>query len=116
MPFQPAANDAQKPTSIIITSVASTGSRLRRFLAIFTSNDRLILVSHSSFRPPYIRILPWFEENLKKIVTMEFSPRGEWLLVVTADATIYIIPSSSFLDLGQRKTDLLLSLCVELTA
>jgi hypothetical protein len=82
----------------MIHAVASGGVRDRQFLAVFTSNDHLILRSSSRDHPPYVRLVPWFKDQMKKIVAMEFSPSCEWLLTVTADATLNLVPCTAFLQ------------------
>jgi len=75
----------------------STRSRTH-YSALFCSNDHLILRSQSNNGVPFVRMISWFREQVKRIVTMDFSPSCEWLLCVSIDATIYLIPVKSFLS------------------
>jgi hypothetical protein len=45
--------------------------------------------------------VPWWKDRTRKIVALDFSPSGEWLLVVAADSSMYIVPVTSFLQVGQ---------------
>lgn len=46
---------------------------------------------------PVIRQLCWFNCPDKKIKALSFDASGLWLLIVTQDATIYILPVYSLL-------------------
>ncbi|XP_054722034.1 uncharacterized protein LOC129231695 [Uloborus diversus] len=47
---------------------------------------------------PVIRQLGWFNNPSKQITSLSFDSSGIWLLVVTQDATLYILPVLSLLE------------------
>ncbi|GFY45525.1 x-linked retinitis pigmentosa GTPase regulator homolog [Trichonephila inaurata madagascariensis] len=79
-----------------IVLAAYTENKDNSVLALVCSNGYLLfrLVS-AKLEVPVIRQLCWFNNPEKEIRALSFDSSGMWLLTVTRDATLYILPISS---------------------
>eukprot|EP01127_Copromyxa_protea_P018804 TRINITY_DN5996_c0_g2_i1.p1 TRINITY_DN5996_c0_g2~~TRINITY_DN5996_c0_g2_i1.p1 ORF type:complete len:1186 (-),score=164.77 TRINITY_DN5996_c0_g2_i1:961-4518(-) len=82
--------DNKSPATISLS--ASGGYSGHEFVAFYLSNDYFLFRLVGSSGVPVVRQLPWFKEPQRKIVAMDFNPSARWLLCITADLTIVIIP------------------------
>lgn len=91
-------------TKFVTVNVAvSGGNRKNQFLAVYSSNDYIVLRHASENLEPRVVFLPWFSKNpSKKVVAMDFEPEGNELAVVTADSTLYLIDINKMLKLNSR--------------
>ncbi|XP_072761626.1 uncharacterized protein Ca isoform X2 [Anoplolepis gracilipes] len=66
----------------------------RLFLALATSNAEIILYFKKELSClPVIKRIPWFQGPHKQIATFCFDPSGIWLLCITLDGSLYILPA-----------------------
>lgn len=71
------------------------------YFKIFRDGD---IVLHYTFGglPSVIKHIPWFTESEKTIEGICFDPTATWLLVLTSDVSLYILPALSIVDNKQR--------------
>ncbi|XP_062616739.1 uncharacterized protein LOC134278436 [Saccostrea cucullata] len=93
-------DDEDSGKSVVVTKHAWVEAGEDNLLALYTTNGYLLLRYASSGKVPAYRQLVWPQE--KPICTMCFDPTVCWLLVVTEDATLFIIPARSILDKSAR--------------
>lgn len=71
----------------------------KTILALFCDNGYLLFhYTNNTASKPVIRQLQWYGHRGKLIKAMCFDPNGNWLLLATADSTLYIFPIFSFMD------------------
>lgn len=64
------------------------------FFALATSNADIILYfKKGSSCSPIIKRIPWFQGLHKQIAAFCFDPSGVWLLCITLDGSMYILPA-----------------------
>lgn len=64
------------------------------FLALATNNAEIILYfKRESSCLPVIKKIPWFQGLHKQIAAFCFDLSGTWLLCVTLDGSLYILPA-----------------------
>ncbi|XP_050454237.1 uncharacterized protein LOC126852967 isoform X1 [Cataglyphis hispanica] len=64
------------------------------FLALSTSNAEIILYFKKELSClPVVKRIPWFQGPHKQIATFCFDPNGIWLLCITLDGSLYILPA-----------------------
>lgn len=81
-----------KTTEILHSAQCKLGRKL--FLALATGNcDIIFYLKRESSCPPVIKRIPWFQEPHKQIAAFCFDPSGNWLLCVTLDSLLYIVPA-----------------------
>ncbi|KAL0112102.1 hypothetical protein PUN28_013376 [Cardiocondyla obscurior] len=69
------------------------------FLALATNNAEIILYFRKEFSSlPVIKKIPWFQGPHKQIATFCFDSCGTWLLCVTLDGSLYILPALSLVS------------------
>nr|XP_022297301.1 uncharacterized protein LOC111106775 isoform X2 [Crassostrea virginica] len=93
-------DDADNGNSPIVTKYAWKEAGEDNLLALYSTNGYLLLRYASSGKSPTYQQLTWPKE--KPICSMCFDPTVTWLLIVTEDATIFIIPARSILDKSAR--------------
>lgn len=49
---------------------------------------------------PVVRWIPWFDDIKKKIKALSFNDEGNWLLVICADCSLFVLPCSTLLENG----------------
>lgn len=84
-----------------ISFVLSAYSEIKdhSILALVCDNGYLLFrYLNTSIKAPIIRQLCWFNCPEKKIKALSFDGSGIWLLIVTQDATIYILPIFTLLE------------------
>lgn len=80
-----------KTTEIQQSIQCNFGRRL--FLALTTSNAEIILYFKKELSClPIIKRIPWFQGSHKQIASFCFDPTGVWLLCITLDGSLYILP------------------------
>lgn len=81
-----------KTTEIQCSIQCKLGKRL--FLALATNNAEIILYFKKELSClPVIKRIPWFQGPHKQIATFCFDPNGIWLLGITLDGSLYILPA-----------------------
>ncbi|KAK2577382.1 hypothetical protein KPH14_003497 [Odynerus spinipes] len=71
----------------------------RQFLALSTGNADIILYYKKDVSSiPIIKRIPWFKGTHKQISTLCFDPCGSWLLAITIDNCLYIVPALKLVD------------------
>lgn len=89
-----------KTTEIQHSVQCKLGRKL--FLALATNNSDIILyLKRESSCLPVIKRIPWFQAPHKKIAAFCFDPWGAWLLCVTLDSSLYIIPALALVGESQ---------------
>lgn len=69
------------------------------YFALATSNSDIILYLKKQFSsPPVIKRIPWFQGSHKQIATFCFDPYGIWLLCITLDSSLYIVPALALIN------------------
>ncbi len=63
-----------------------------QLIAMACSNEHVILRWVDGSGIPICRLISWFTDSQKRIVSMDFHPSGEWLCCLTLDGTLYLIP------------------------
>lgn len=64
------------------------------FFALSTNNAEIILYfKRESSCQPVVKKIPWFQGPHKQIATFCFDSSGTWLLCVTLDGLLYILPA-----------------------
>lgn len=64
------------------------------FFALATNNAEIILYfKKKSSCLPVIKKIPWFQGPYKQIAAFCFDSNGTWLLCVTLDGSLYILPA-----------------------
>jgi hypothetical protein len=62
------------------------------------SNDHLLLRYCEAGQPPLLRIVSWFQDSVaKQIVAMTFHPACDWLVCVSHDWTVFLLPVKTIL-------------------
>ncbi|ELT94735.1 hypothetical protein CAPTEDRAFT_226039 [Capitella teleta] len=69
-------------------------------LALYFSNDSLVLLSHlsSASQAPVCRQLPWFPKD--PIQSMCFDPSASWLLCCNFSGSVYLVPVATIMNPG----------------
>lgn len=81
-----------KTTEIQHSVQCKLGRKL--FFALATSNADIILYfKKGSSCLPVIKRIPWFQGLHKQIAAFCFDPSGTWLLCITLDGSMYILPA-----------------------
>jgi alpha-tubulin suppressor-like RCC1 family protein len=86
------ANSLNNKQDVTIDVVAQGGYLGHEFLALYCSNDHFIFRHVGESGVPLVRRLPWLKDPAKKITAMAFNPTAQWLLCVTHDRHIVLIP------------------------
>ncbi|XP_024872319.1 uncharacterized protein LOC112454915 [Temnothorax curvispinosus] len=69
------------------------------FLALATTNAEIILYfKRASSCLPVVKKIPWFQGPHKQIAAFCFDSSGRWLLCVTLDGSLYIVPALTLVD------------------
>ncbi|XP_015916558.2 uncharacterized protein [Parasteatoda tepidariorum] len=86
-----------KDVEIILT--AYTENKESSSLALVCSNGYILFrYVCNKWDSPLMRQLCWFNNPGKVIKALCFDPSGLWLLIVTQDASLYILPAFSFFN------------------
>ncbi|GAB1599590.1 uncharacterized protein LOC115226128 [Argonauta hians] len=85
-----------------IAQFAWRQARDTSLLALVCSNGHLLLYWSVPGLPPKSRLLPWLEH--RPIVSLCFDPSATWLLIITTQVDLFIIPALSLMD-PQSKVD-----------
>ncbi|XP_014467574.1 PREDICTED: uncharacterized protein LOC106740753 isoform X2 [Dinoponera quadriceps] len=89
-----------KTTEIEHSVQCKLGRKL--FLALATNNSDIILyLKREPSCLPVIKRIPWFQAPHKQIAAFCFDPCGAWLLCVTLDGSLYIIPALALVGESQ---------------
>ena len=90
-------DNVQEDSSVKIKIITSGGFKGHEFIAIYTNNSHLIFRYVGENGVPLIKHLPWFLEPNKSIVCLAFNPTAQWLLCVTADLSLALLPIYFFM-------------------
>lgn len=91
----------ERSVNILLTAYSEI--KERSILALVCDNGYLLFrYINSNLKTPVIRQLCWFNCPDKKIKALSFDATGVWLLIVTQDATIYILPIFSLLEIDAK--------------
>ena len=90
------------PQPTVVTAAAA-GCVGHAFLALYSTNDQLILRYAGGSGFPTVRIVPWFKDAAKRVTTLIFNPTAEWLVCVCADTSIYLVPALALLLGGAQQ-------------
>jgi hypothetical protein len=63
-----------------------------QFLAISCSNDHLFLRYSEAGAAPLVRLMSWYNDPSKRIVSMDFSPHATWLMLVSSNGSVFLLP------------------------
>lgn len=81
-----------KTTEIQHSAQCNSGRKL--FLAVATSNTDIILYfKQDPVSLPIVKRIAWFQGLHKQIAAFCFDPTGTWLLCITLDGSLYVIPA-----------------------
>eukprot|EP00106_Octopus_bimaculoides_P003264 XP_014770706.1 PREDICTED: uncharacterized protein LOC106869467 [Octopus bimaculoides] len=96
--------DTDSPTDFQpnIAQFAWRQARDTSLLALVCSNGHLLIYWSVPGQRPKSRLLPWLEQ--RPIVSLCFDPSATWLLVITTQIDMFIIPALSLMD-PQSKVD-----------
>ncbi|MCW5650857.1 MAG: hypothetical protein KIS62_14015, partial [Ramlibacter sp.] len=64
----------------------------RSLTALYCSNDYLLLLLQETGRAAVVRHVPWFGDAPRRIMAMAFDPSATWLLCVTNDGGLHVLP------------------------
>ncbi|KAG8181594.1 hypothetical protein JTE90_013556 [Oedothorax gibbosus] len=97
-----------KGVKILLSAYSANDSN--SILALVCDNGYVVFRHISTnLKAPVVRQLCWFNNKEKEIKTLCFDSSGTWLLTITQDATLYIIPTFSVTKVenksGHWKTD-----------
>jgi WD40 repeat protein len=73
-----------------------------RLLHSVSSDDEVVLHYTYGELPSVIKRIPWLTDSNKLIQAICFDPTATWLLVVSIDGSLYIIPALSLADKKQK--------------
>nr|CAH7724512.1 unnamed protein product [Callosobruchus chinensis] len=88
--------------NINIKLCARSENGVKQLLALVTSEGDVVLHYTYGELTPVVRQIPWFNDAQKKIQAICFDPSATWLLAVSADCSLYIIPALSIVDKKQK--------------
>ncbi|XP_017773369.1 PREDICTED: uncharacterized protein LOC108560363 [Nicrophorus vespilloides] len=88
--------------NVQIIRCARVENGVKQLLALVTSNGEIVLHYTFGELPAVIKRIPWLTETAKSIEALCFDPFANWLLVVTQDSSLYIIPALSLVDKKQK--------------
>ncbi|KAJ8969559.1 hypothetical protein NQ317_016591 [Molorchus minor] len=88
--------------NINIKLCARCENGVKQILALITSDEDVVLHYTYGELSPVIKRVPWFTDGQKQIQAICFDPSATWLLVVTVDCSLYIIPALSLVDKRQK--------------
>nr|XP_015840194.1 PREDICTED: uncharacterized protein LOC103312885 [Tribolium castaneum] len=77
-------------------------SGVKQLLALITSDNDVVLHYTYGELSPVIKRVPWLSDSNKVIQAICFDPTATWLLVVSIDGSLYIIPALSLTDKKQK--------------
>lgn len=66
-----------------------------------SEGDILLYYNYGELKPVLKRI-PWYTDNNKAIQALCFDPTATWLLVISLDGSLHIIPALSLVDKRQK--------------
>lgn len=75
---------------------------VKQLIALITENGDIVLHYTFGDLPAVLKHIPWLQEMAKTIQALCFDTTGTWLLVVTLDGSLYIIPALSLVDKKQK--------------
>eukprot|EP00163_Fabomonas_tropica_P031755 TRINITY_DN766_c0_g1_i4.p1 TRINITY_DN766_c0_g1~~TRINITY_DN766_c0_g1_i4.p1 ORF type:complete len:250 (+),score=20.26 TRINITY_DN766_c0_g1_i4:788-1537(+) len=85
------------PGDATIDVVAFGGYQGHAYTALSCSTSYIIVRHVGTSNVPLVRMVPWLKEAGKRILSMAFNPEATWLLLVTVDTSIYLIPVHSLM-------------------
>ncbi|XP_011633715.1 uncharacterized protein LOC105424907 [Pogonomyrmex barbatus] len=85
-----------KTTEIQHSVQCKLGRKL--FFALATNNAEIIFYFKRESCLPVIKRIPWFQGLHKQIAAFCFDPNGTWLLCITLDGSLYILPALTLVD------------------
>ncbi|XP_019873194.2 uncharacterized protein LOC109601394 [Aethina tumida] len=88
--------------NINIRLCARIESGVKQLLAIITSDGEVVLHYTYGEMVPIVKRVPWFSDRNKVIQAVCFDPSATWLLVISVDGSLYIIPALSLVDKKQK--------------
>ncbi|XP_028138515.1 uncharacterized protein LOC114332924 [Diabrotica virgifera virgifera] len=88
--------------NINIKLCARRENGVKQLLALLTSEGDVVLYYTYGELTPVLRRIPWFNDSFKQIEALCFDPSATWLLVVSLDCSLYIIPALSLVDKKQK--------------
>ncbi|XP_018572762.1 uncharacterized protein LOC108912084 isoform X2 [Anoplophora glabripennis] len=75
---------------------------VKQILALITGDGDIVLHYTYGELTPVLKRVPWFTDNHKLIQAICFDPSATWLLVVSIDCSLYIIPALNLVDKRQK--------------
>ncbi|CAG9819004.1 unnamed protein product [Phaedon cochleariae] len=88
--------------NIEIKLCSRSESGVKQILALVTSDGNLVLHYTYGELSPVLKIVPWYSDNHKQIEGICFDPSASWLLVISIDCSLYIIPALNLVDRKQK--------------
>nr|XP_023021233.1 uncharacterized protein LOC111509680 isoform X1 [Leptinotarsa decemlineata] len=89
--------------NIKIKLCARCENGVKQILALVTRYDNDVVLHYTyGEMTPILKRVPWFTDGHKEIEAICFDPSASWLLVVSLDCSLYIIPALSLVDRKQK--------------
>ncbi|CAG9862070.1 unnamed protein product [Phyllotreta striolata] len=88
--------------NISIKFCARCENGVKQLLALVTSDGDVVLHYTYGELCPVLKRIPWFNDSFKQLEAICFDPSATWLLVVSLDCSLYIIPALSLVDKKQK--------------
>lgn len=88
--------------NISIKLCARCENGVKQILALITSEGDVVLHYTYGELTPVLKRIPWFNDSFKQLEALCFDPSATWLLVVSLDCSLYIIPALSLVDRKQK--------------
>ena len=91
---------SKRVKKVVVNVVCSGRGKRHHIVAMVCSNSTLVLRYSLANAEPIVRVLPWFLERDLRIILMCFNPTAEWLVCITSDASVYLVPTLSLLRIN----------------
>lgn len=86
-------DSASQSTDTASISAVASGAGAEFHLVAVACKASLIFRYSPSGGTPMVRQMRWFEDPARHVATMAFDPGAEYLVCVTQDASIFIVPA-----------------------
>ncbi|KAL0230704.1 hypothetical protein PCE1_004260 [Barthelona sp. PCE] len=80
-----------------IVSFAVYSNTITRIIAVFTLNHELHFLIYDNKLHKVLRSMIWYKSSLKCVVDMQFNQFGNLLMLVTSDASVYLLKIDPFI-------------------
>ncbi|XP_060528037.1 uncharacterized protein LOC132703033 [Cylas formicarius] len=88
--------------NINIKLCAYCESGVKQILALITSDNEIVLYYCYGELPPTVKRIPWFSDSHKQIQAICFDASATWLLIVSLDGSLHILPALNIVDNKQK--------------